>query len=185
MQTLSACTLALLIGTAACSAGATDSAAATAMPATPSGAHDFDFEFGNWQVHHRYKRNGEWIEFEGTSSDRPLNDGSSNVEENTFHRPTGDSQGIALRTYDAKTASWAIWWVDSRDPHAALDPPVKGRFVDGTGTFYSDGIVNGKPTRTRYLWSHITPRSARWEQALSQDAGKTWETNWVMEFRRS
>lgn len=151
-----------------------------------SGAHDFDFEFGNWRVHHRTKRpSGEWVEFDGTSSDRGLNDGSSNVEENTFHRPGGDTQGIALRTYDSKTASWAIWWVDSRDPHAALDPPVKGRFVDGIGTFYSDGLINGKQTRTRYTWSHITPTSARWEQAFSQDEGKTWDTNWIMEFKRA
>jgi len=150
-----------------------------------AGEHGFDFEFGNWHVHHRLKRpTGEWVEFDGTSSDRGLNDGSANVEENTFHRPTGDTQGIALRTFDKKTGLWAIWWVDSRDPHAALDPPVKGRFVDGVGTFYSDGIVNGKPQRTRYIWSHITPTSARWEQALSQDEGATWDTNWVMEFER-
>jgi hypothetical protein len=155
-----------------------------ASTAVRSGAHDFDFEFGNWRVHHRMKRNGEWIEFEGTCSDRGLNDGSANVEENRFDRPTGVTHGIALRTYDSKTASWAIWWVDSRDPHAALDPPVKGRFVDGVGTFYSDGVVNGKPTRTRYMWSHITSASARWEQAFSQDDGKTWDTNWIMEFRR-
>jgi hypothetical protein len=151
---------------------------------TASGMHDFDFEFGNWRVHHRVKRNGNWIEFEGTSSDRGLIDGSSNVEENTFHRPTGDTHGIALRAYDSKTGQWAIWWVDSRDPHAALDPPVKGRFVDGVGTFYSDGVVNGKPTRTRFIWSQITKTSARWEQAFSQDDGQSWDTNWVMEFRR-
>jgi hypothetical protein len=39
--------------------------------------------------------------------------------------------------------------------------------------------------RTRYTWSQITPKSARWEQAFSYDAGKTWDTNWVMEFRRA
>jgi hypothetical protein len=151
---------------------------------TVSGTHDFDFEFGSWRVHHRIKRNGEWIAFEGTSTDRPLIDGSSNVEENTFHRATGDTQGIALRAYDKKTSLWAIWWVDSRDPHGTLDPPVKGRFVDGVGTFYSDGLVNGKPTRTRFTWSKITPTSAQWEQAYSEDNGKTWDTNWIMEFKR-
>ena len=49
----------------------------------------------------------------------------------------------------------------------AMDPPVVGRFVDGVGTFYSDGTVNGRPARTRFIWSEITPTSARWEQALS------------------
>lgn len=155
------------------------------LPGAAGGARDFDFEFGNWQVHHRLKRpSGEWVEFEGTSSDRPLNDGSANVEENTFHRPGGDTQGIALRTFDRKTGLWAIWWVDSRDPHGALDPPVKGRFVDGVGTFHADGVVDGKPQRTRFIWSRITSKSARWEQAFSLDEGKTWDTNWVMEFKR-
>ena len=184
MRTIFQCVLALLVAATVPIAVAADAPGAGAKAIAASGTHGFDFEFGTWLVHHRYKRNGEWIEFDGTSSDRPLNDGSSNVEENTFHRPSGDSQGIALRAYDAKTASWAIWWVDSRDPHAALDPPVKGRFVDGVGTFYSDSVVNGKPIRTRYIWSQITPNSARWEQALSPDEGKTWDTNWVMEFRR-
>ena len=162
-------------------------ALAHAAPAAASprdGAHGFDFEFGNWDVHHRIKRNGEWKEFDGTCSDRALIDGSGNVEEHTFRRPTGVTYGIALRAYDAKSDSWAIWWVDSRDPHAALDPPVKGRFVDGVGTFYADGPLNGVQTRTRFVWSHITPTSARWEQAFSTDEGKTWDTNWVMDFKR-
>ena len=154
---------------------------------TSSGAsmRDFDFEFGEWTVQHRTKRaDGTWLEFNGTSVTRPAMDGMANVEENRFYRAGGVDRGLALRTYDAKADLWAIWWVDSRDPHAALDPPVKGRFVDGVGTFYSDSIINGKNTRTRFIWSKITAQTARWEQALSTDSGATWETNWVMEFRR-
>ncbi len=33
-------------------------------------------------------------------------------------------------------------------------------------------------------WSDITPTLARWEQAFSPDGGKSWETNWIMEFTR-
>lgn len=35
------------------------------------------------------------------------------------------------------------------------------------------------------LVAAIWPTSARWEQAYSANAGKTWETNWIMEFRRA
>lgn len=158
---------------------------AAPLDAQPEGGpHDFDFEFGKWRVHHRVKRDGQWSEFDGTCTDRGLIDGSANVEEHTFHRKAGISYGIAMRAYDAKTKQWAIWWVDGRDPHAALDPPVKGRFIDGVGTFHADGVVGGKTVRTRFVWSRITAKSARWEQALSSDAGKTWDTNWVMEFTR-
>jgi len=151
-----------------------------------SGAHDFDFEFGDWNVHHRVKRaTGEWYEFDGTANARPILGGLGNVEDCLFHRPGGDSSGAALRTYDPATAQWAIWWVDGRAPHGTLDPPVKGRFENGVGTFYSDSEMNGRTVRTRFTWSQVTPTSARWEQSLSYDAGKTCDTNLVMEFRRA
>jgi hypothetical protein len=152
-----------------------------------SGPHDFDFEFGKWRVHHRVKSatgGGAWKEIDGTASCRPLMDGSANIEEQLFFRPDGNTYGVALRAHDKKTGQWAIWWIDSRDPHLPLDPPVKGRFDNGVGTFYSDGLLDGKPVRTRFVWSHITPTSARWEQALSSDGGKTWDTNWIMDFQR-
>ena len=60
-----------------------------------------------------------------------------------------------------------------------------GAFRDGVGTFFADDVWKGKPIRVRFVWSQITAKSARWEQAFSDDAGKTWETNWVMEFKRS
>ena len=149
------------------------------------GARDFDFQCGEWRVRHRVKRQDTWTEFGGTCRNRGLIDGSANVEEHTFNRSTSITYGIALRAYDAKAAQWAIWWVDSRDPHAPLDPPVKGRFENDVGTFYSDYMADGKPMRLRYIWSHISADSAHWEQASSSDEGKTWDTNWTMEFERT
>jgi hypothetical protein len=152
-----------------------------------AGAQGFDFEIGTWRVHHRVKRpagDHAWYEFDGTSTMHTLMDGSANIEDNTFYKPGGVTHGVALRAYDTKNGQWAIWWIDGRDPHGALDPPVKGRFENGVGTFYSDGTINGKPTRTRFIWSQITPTSARWEQAFSLDAGMSWDTNWIMEFQR-
>jgi hypothetical protein len=162
--------------------------AVTPAPATASdrtSSHDFDFELGTWRVHHRVKRpDGQWIEFDGICSDRRLMEGAANVEEHRFDKPSGVTYGVAMRAYDPKSSLWATWWIDSRDPHGALDPPVKGRFENGIGTFYSDGIIGGKLIRTRFIWSKITRESAQWEQAYSSDAGKTWDTNWIMRFRR-
>jgi len=153
----------------------------------PSGVHDFNFELGDWLVHHRIKSAGDdpqWLEFDGTCSTRSLMEDAMNVEEHKFDKPGGVTRGVALRAYDAKTAQWAIWWVDSRNPHGALDPPVVGHFEHGVGTFYSDSLVDGKTIRTRFVWSQITATSAHWEQAYSSDSGKTWVTNWIMDFRR-
>jgi hypothetical protein len=160
-------------------------APASAQTAARSGLHDFDFLYGEWRVHHRIKRaSGEWWEFDGTCSNRGLVENQANVEEHRFDKPDGVTYGIALRAYDPQAAQWAIWWIDGRTPHRPLDPPVKGRFENGVGTFYSDYVDKGKPMRVRFIWSQITPTSARWEQASSADAGTTWETNWIMEFRR-
>jgi len=152
-----------------------------------AGLHDFDFLIGEWRVHHRVLKadTRKWVEFDGTSSTRKIMDGWGNVEDNVLNPPSGTYRAVGLRAYDPKTGQWAIWWLDGRNPFGTLDPPVKGRFEHGVGNFYSDDTLNGKPIRTRYTWSHTESASARWEQAYSSDAGKTWETNWVMEFQRS
>ena len=161
------------------------SRAAQAQAPNTSGVHGFDFEVGEWQVHHRVKRpTGEWFEFDGTCVMRGLMEGAGNVEEHTFHRPTGLAYGVALRAYDAEKDLWSIWWLDSRYPTGPVGPPAQGRFEHGVGTFYSDYEDEGKPMRDRLVWSEITPTSARWEQASSTDGGKTWESNWIMTFKR-
>ena len=154
-----------------------------------SGLHDFDFLAGQWTSHHRKLKerlagSHEWVEFDGTLSMRQLMNGWANVDDNVFKMPGGDYRGVGLRAYDPKTGQWAIWWLDGRNPFGELDPPVKGCFKNGVGTFYADDTLRGKKIRVRFVWSHITPTSARWEQSFSPDGGKTWETNWVMEFRR-
>ena len=154
-----------------------------------SGLRDFDFLVGEWRVQHRrlkerLAKNNEWVEFDGTCRNLPLMDGRGIVDDNRINIPGDNYRGVGLRSYDPKTGQWAIWWVDSRTPHGAVDPPVKGKFVNGVGTFYADDTLRGKPIRVRFTWSKITATSAHWEQAFSPDGGKTWEVNWTMEFRR-
>ena len=64
-----------------------------------------------------------------------------------------------------------------------MDPPMKGRFDDGVGTFYSDSTLDGKPIKVRFTWSGATAGNPHWEQAYSDDGGKTWVVNWIMDFR--
>ena len=59
-----------------------------------------------------------------------------------------------------------------------------GAFEDGRGEFFSHELFEGKGVLVRYLWTGITPTACRWEQAFSPDGGRTWETNWIMEFSR-
>lgn len=151
--------------------------------------HDFDFLVGDWKVHHRRLKerlagSTEWQEFAGTSTMHMAMDGRATFDDNLLELPAGTYRAIGVRAYDPKTGDWAIWWLDGRNPHGPLDPPVKGRFENGVGTFYANDTLRGKTVRVRYTWSQITPTSAHWQQAYSPDGGKTWEVNWDMDFLR-
>jgi hypothetical protein len=152
-------------------------------------AHDFDFLIGRWKVHHRRlaKRltgNHDWVEFEGTSQLWMTMNGHGTVDDNYIGLPSGDYRAMGIRSYDPATQTWAIWWIDARNPHD-LEPPVKGNFQNGVGNFEGEDTFAGKRIKVRYIWSRITPTSAHWEQAFSPDDGKTWETNWRMDFTRT
>jgi len=154
-----------------------------------SAVNDFDFFVGRWKVHHRrlkerLARSSQWEEFSGASVMQKLMNGLGNVDDNVIDLPTGPYHAVSLRAFDPKTKRWAIWWVDARDPHHDPGPALVGGFIGGIGTFYADDMLNGQSIRVRYLWSDITATSCRWQQAFSADAGKTWETNWIMDFTR-
>lgn len=151
-------------------------------------AHDFDFLVGKWRVHHwrlkdRLAGSHEWVEFEGTSELKMSLNGQGTLDENYIGLPSGPYHAVGIRGYDPKTGIWAIWWLDARYPHT-IEPPVFGNFNNGVGIFEGDDTFNGRPIRVRLAWSRITPVSAHWEQAFSPDGGKTWETNWRMDFTR-
>jgi hypothetical protein len=153
-----------------------------------SSANDFDFFHGRWAVHHRRLKDRlagctEWEIFGGTTAVQPLLGGAGNVDDNVIELPAGAYRAATFRAFDPATKQWAIWWLDGRHPHA-VDVPMIGRFENGIGTFFADETFRGQPIKVRFLWSGITPTSARWEQAFSPDGGKTWETNWEMDFTR-
>lgn len=154
-----------------------------------SAATDFDFEIGQWRVRHRRLRERltgctDWDEFDGTSDMRPVLGGSGNIEDNLLEFPSGPVRAIAIRSFDADLGTWAIWWLASTDPHR-IDVPVIGRFKNGEGAFHARDSLRGKPILVRFLWLRTDTDSPRWEQAMSEDEGTSWETNWTMDFRRA
>jgi hypothetical protein len=42
----------------------------------------------------------------------------------------------------------------------------------------------GRAILVRYVWTNISPKSARMEQSFSADGGKSWEANWICELSR-
>lgn len=149
--------------------------------------NDWAFLVGSWSVRHRRLKerlagSTEWEEFVGTCVNWTTLGGEGNVDDNVLELPSGTYRGVGMRAFDAKTRQWSIWWLDSRK--AVIDPPVRGGFKNGVGTFIGDDTLRDRPVKVRFQWSQITSASADWEQAFSPDGGATWETNWRMEFTR-
>ena len=159
------------------------------MQDTQSGPHDFDFWMGHWSVHHRQLKqrlanSHDWLEFGGTSTAQAILGGAGNIDDNVIEKPGTTYRAVTMRSFDPKTSRWSIWWLDGRFPDH-LDPPLVGSFKDGVGTFYADDTFEGKPIRVRFIWSRTREASPRWEQAFSEDGGKTWETNWICDHTRA
>ena len=148
----------------------------------------FDWFVGTWTSEQRRLRkvlvgSRDWYEFPGTHRVWNALDGVAQFDEALF--PTEGFGGITLRLYDQERDEWSLYWASSRNGRLAL-PPTVGRFgKDGVGVFTNEEEYEGTPITVRYLWSDITPTSARWEQSFSPDHGATWEPNWIAAFTRS
>lgn len=148
---------------------------------------DFDFLNGYFDVRHRQRKQvlagcDEWLEYDGTSTARTYFDGQISIDEMRF--PTKGMYGLSLRLFDPANEKWSIWWVNSTTMQ--LYPPVQGGWTaDGSRCrLVGDDTLDGRPILCSYEWSDITDDSGHWEQAYSADGGKTWETNWTMDFTR-
>ena len=175
------------------------SGAAAAAPATPSadGSHDFDFLIGDWKAHlHRMidrktgvttsdPRTGTWVEYDGVCNDKKLLDTNANFEDFDV-RASGTHlrfRGQALRMYNPASHQWSIYGLDL--DHGELDlPPVVGQFTGKRGEFFDSELRNGRMVQVRYVWSDLTPKSARMEQSFSPDGGKNWAVNWIVDLSR-
>lgn len=146
------------------------------------GRHDFDFEFGTWKTHlRRLQRpltgSTTWVEYDGTSVVTKLLDGRANVVELKVAGPAGRIEGLSLRLYEPETRKWSLNFANIVD--GKLTTPSVGEFKNGRGEFFNDDTYNGRPIRVRFVITKITDDEYRFEQSFSDDAGKTWEVNWI------
>ncbi len=65
-----------------------------------------------------------------------------------------------------------------------MTTPMIGAFSRGEGQFYDQENFGQRVIMSRNGLSAITPKSSCFEQTFSKDAGKPWETNWIMTFTR-
>jgi hypothetical protein len=91
--------------------------------------------------------------------------------------PPGRIEGLSLRLYNPEARQWSLNFSNIRS--GTLTPPVIGEFKNGRGEFYGADTLNGRAILVRFVISDITLTSAKFEQAFSDDGGKTWEVNWI------
>jgi hypothetical protein len=146
---------------------------------------DFDFLDGDFDVDGerltdpRQPASG-WRSVPATShADLWLN-GLVSIDEMWF--PDDACFGLSLRTYEPASQQWAVRWISSRG--GGLQPPVYGRWHDGSCFLTGADTYDGAPVQASYSWFDVTPRVAHWEQCFSFDGGQTWQPNWRMRYRR-
>ncbi len=155
---------------------------------THDGRADFDFLIGNWKGHNRrlkarLKGCTEWEEFASDLTCRKILGGAGNMDEATMYRESGVSYGQTVRLFDQQAQQWRIYWASNTS--GALDVPVVGSFKDGCGEFYDQELFEGRAIFVRFIWRVISEEECHWEQAFSEDGGKSWETNWTMVWKRA
>ena len=146
------------------------------------GQHDFDFEIGTWKTHisrlqHPLAGSDAWVEYDGTSVVRPVWSGRANLVELEVDGPAGHIEGLSLRLYNPQSHQWSLNYANSNA--GSLGQPTVGEFRNGRGEFFDQEQFNGRTILVRNVLSDITPNSYRFEQAFSDDGGKTWEVNWI------
>jgi hypothetical protein len=166
---------------------ATTPARAASPPALQNHQHDFDFEFGAWDVHikrllHPFTHSSEWVDYSGLSTVRKVWEGDANLGELKVDGDQGGIQGLSLRVYQPQAQQWSISWCNAKD--GELGTPMLGKFTAGRGEFYNSETLNGAQIFVRFVFSDITSTRFKLEQAFSNDGAKSWETNWIATFVR-
>ena len=146
------------------------------------GEHDFDFEIGAWKTHlerllHPLTGSIAWVEYDGTTVVRSVWNGRANLVELEVDGPAGHIEGLSLRLYNPQSHQWSLNF--SNGQTGTMSPPTIGEFKNGRGEFFDQETLNDRAILVRFVISDITPNAIRFEQAFSDDGGKTWEVNWV------
>jgi hypothetical protein len=151
-----------------------------------AGSHDFDFNFGTWHTHirrllHPLSTSTAWVRYDGTVTVRKVWDGRANIEEIEADGP-GHLEILNVRMYNPQSRQWSLNGADSND--GTLEPPMFGSFANGEGVFYDQEPYHGRMVLVRQRFFNITPISYRFEQAFSDDGGRTWQPNFLANLTR-
>jgi hypothetical protein len=148
--------------------------------AVRDGQHDFDFHLGKWKsnithLQHPLAGSTTWVKCEGNLTARKVWDGRAQIEELEADCPDHHIEDLLLFLYNPQSHQWSLNGAAVND--GVISRPMFGEFKNGRGEFYDQEPFKDRLILVRQVWSDITPTSHHFEQAFSDDGGKTWETN--------
>ena len=182
------CTLGIGLGAVALSSATAEERAGSPAPAVHDGQHDFDFNFGVWKTHIRRLKepvtgSPDYVEMNGTVTVHKVWGGRAQLEEIEVDGPNGHWQGLTLFLYDPKAHQWSQTFVNSAV--GSFSGGLIGEFRDGRGELYAQETRRGRSTLIRGVWSDIKPDSHHFEEAYSDDGGKTWVPYFIADLTRA
>jgi hypothetical protein len=139
-------------------------------------SHQFDFWLGDWEL--AYREDGQ----EAHSRNRVTRilDGCAILEEFSG-APGVKLDGRSVSTFDRATSQWKQTWVDN-----------SGSYLDFTGGMADGRMVlsrrverEGKAFLQRMVFQDIERERLKWLWQRSDDGGRTWSTQWEIDYRRA
>ena len=149
-----------------------------AAQSTVSDSVLFDFWVGKWDL--------TWKDPDGTTAKgsnviSKILDGVV-IHEN-FTVLSGQSKGFkgqSVSVLDNRTKTWKQTWVDNQNSYL----PFSGG-AEGNNRFFGQEFVrNGTLIQQKMVFREITKNSLTWDWMNSLDSGKTWKTNWTINYKR-
>jgi hypothetical protein len=149
--------------------------------------HDFDFALGSWKTHssrllHPLTGSHQWAQLDGVTVVSPIWGGRGNFAEYRADGPGDHAELLAVRLFDPTSGYWNINFATSE--RGTLAVPGYGKFENRRIDFYDQETLSGRPIQVRFSLWPVDRDTARSEQAFSADGGRTWEVNWITEYKR-
>lgn len=148
----------------------------------PAESRQFDFWVGNWNVNLRVQQDDlSWKDsVKAEARVYPILFGKAVLE--LWDSP--NIKGYSLRYFDVKQGKWVLW-LNWPGQNSSGSSSLTGSFRHGRGDFTSTNKkADGSTSISRYSFNDISPNSLRWDDSYSDDGGKTWRNQWIMEFTR-
>lgn len=150
-----------------------------AQPAARDGSHDFDFNLGVWHTAIQrtpdpFSATPQVVTMSGIVTVRKVWGGRAQLEEIEADGPGGHWQGMTLFMYNPQAREWTQAFSDSAN--GSMSGALVGSFANGRGELYARDTFKSRTILVRGTWSEIEPASHRYEEAYSDDGGRTWKT---------